>query len=59
MKIKILTPVYNDWDSVIKLLDKINLEVAKLKDEFSVIILNDASTESLPKIETNYKNIFS
>ena len=45
-KIKILIPVYNDWQSVFKLLDNINSEVSTLDDEFSVIIINDASTEN-------------
>ena len=29
-KIKILIPVYNDWQSVFKLLENINSEVSKL-----------------------------
>jgi glycosyltransferase involved in cell wall biosynthesis len=44
-KIKILIPVYNDWQSVFKLLENINSEVSKLEGEFSVIIINDTSTE--------------
>ncbi len=47
-KIKILIPIYNDWQSVFKLLENINLEVSTLNFEFSVIIINDASTESRP-----------
>ena len=45
-KVKILIPVYNDWQSVFKLLENINTEVSTLDSEFSVIIVNDASTES-------------
>ena len=45
-KIKILIPVYNDWQSVFELLKNINSEVSKLEGEFSVIIVNDGSTES-------------
>ena len=45
-KIKILIPVYNDWQSVLKLLENINSEVSTLDDKFSVIIINDASTEN-------------
>ena len=45
-KIKSLIPVYNDWQSVFKLIENINLEVSKLKGVFSVIIVNDGSTES-------------
>ena len=43
-KIKILIPVYNDWQSVFKLLENINSEVSNLSHEFSIIIVNDAST---------------
>ena len=49
MKIKILIPVYNDWQSVFKLLENINSEVSNLDHEFSVIIVNDASTENKPE----------
>ena len=54
MKIKILIPVYNDWQSVAKLLENINLEVPKLDHEFSVIIINDNSTEAFTQ---NFQNI--
>ena len=59
MKIKILIPVYNDWQSVFKLLENINLEVSSLGHEFSVIIVNDASTETRPEINLNLDNLNS
>ena len=59
IKIKILIPVYNDWQSVFKLLENINIEVSTLESEFSVIIFNDASTESRPKFSTDLKNLSS
>ena len=59
MKIKILIPVYNDWQSVFKLLENINSEVSNLGHEFSVIIVNDASTESKPELMTNLDNLNS
>ena len=59
MKIKILIPVYNDWQSVFKLLENINLEVSSLEHEFSIIIVNDASTESKPEITLNLNNLNS
>tara|TARA_B100000029_G_scaffold466203_1_gene501501 strand:+ start:268 stop:1137 length:870 start_codon:yes stop_codon:yes gene_type:complete len=46
MKIKILIPVYNDFQSVSKLITDINFVVASLNAEFSVIIVNDASTDT-------------
>ena len=59
MKIKILIPIYNDWQSVLKLLENINLEISNLKNEFSVIIVNDASTENMPEFLVNLDNFKS
>ena len=58
-KIKVLIPVYNDWQSVFKLIENINLEVSKLEDECSVIIINDASTESRPEVSVYLNNLKS
>tara|TARA_B100000780_G_scaffold146291_1_gene102166 strand:- start:10 stop:882 length:873 start_codon:yes stop_codon:yes gene_type:complete len=58
-KIKILIPIYNDWQSVFKLLENINLEASTLKVEFSVIIINDTSTESRPELSANLENLKS
>jgi len=58
-KIKILIPVYNDWQSVFKLLENISSEVSSLEHEFSVIIVNDASTESKPELSLNLDNLNS
>ena len=44
MKIKILIPVYNDWQSVSKLLDNINNLSITSDFQISVIIVNDASS---------------
>jgi len=59
MKIKILIPVYNDWQSVFKLLENINSEVSNLDHEFSVIIVNDASTETRPELSVNLEKLNS
>ena len=59
MKIKILIPIYNDWESVLKLLENINSEVSSLDHEFSIIIVNDASTEARPEISLNLDNLKS
>ena len=56
-KIKILIPVYNDWQSVFKLLENINSQVSTLNDEFSVIIINDASIENRPEFLANLDNL--
>ena len=58
-KIKILIPVYNDWQSVFKLLKNINSEVSTLDSEFSVIIVNDASTENKPEFSVDLSNLQS
>jgi polyisoprenyl-phosphate glycosyltransferase len=59
MKIKILIPVYNDWQSVFKLLDEINLNLANLDHEISVIIINDASNHDRKEEEKNFENLNS
>jgi len=59
MKIVILIPVFNDWQSVYKLLENINSEVSSLGQEFSVIIVNDASTETNPGLSNNLDNLSS
>ena len=59
MKIKILIPVYNDWQSLNKLLENINNIVSNNENQFSVIIVNDASTENIIKIDTNFENLNS
>ena len=59
MKIKILIPNYNDWQSVFKLLENIDLVIAGLEEEMSVLIVNDASTEQRPEISLNLNNLKS
>jgi len=59
MKIKILIPVYNDWQSVFKLLENINSEVSNLQHDFSAIVVNDASTEHRLEMPENLNNLKS
>ena len=59
MKIKILIPIYNDWQSVFKLLENIDSEITGLDAEVSVLIVNDASTEQRPEINFNLNNLKS
>ena len=59
MKIKILIPVYNDWQSVFKLLNDINLNLSNLDHEISVIIINDASNHDRQDEEKTLENIQS
>ena len=58
-KIKILIPVYNDWQSVFKLLENIDVQIKDWDAEVSVLIVNDASTDDRPKTELDLKNIKS
>ena len=59
MKIIILIPVYNDWQSASKLLEDINLNIKGLNQEFSVIFVNDASTDQQSINSTNLENLNS
>ena len=59
-KFKILIPVYNDWDSLIKLLDEIDKVIENIKNaEFDCMVVDDASTVKSPeiKIPKNIKKI--
>ena len=58
-KFIILIPLYNDWKSVSKLLDQIDLQISNWQAEVSVIIVNDASTETKTGLDSNYKKIKS
>ena len=58
-KFIILIPVYNDWKSVFKLLENIDLQVAEWDAEVSILIINDSSTENQTKTELSFKKIKS
>jgi len=59
MKTKILIPIYNDWQSVFKLLENIDSKINDWDDEVSVVIINDASTEKKPNNSSVFKNLKS
>tara|TARA_B100001057_G_C22845791_1_gene948996 strand:- start:738 stop:1607 length:870 start_codon:yes stop_codon:yes gene_type:complete len=51
MKILILIPVFNDWDSLKKLIVKINDNIKGYKNiHFECLVVNDASTINQPEI---------
>ena len=51
-KIIFLIPVYNDWESLNKLLREINENIKSFTDiNFECLIVNDASTIQLPKLK--------
>ena len=58
-KFIILIPVYNDWKSVFKLLENIDVQIQGWDAEVSVLIVNDASTEERLKTELSFKKIKS
>ena len=50
-KVFILIPIYNDWESLIKLLDDINKTIHTIKNfEFRCIVINDSSSIQQPKM---------
>ena len=59
MKIKILIPVYNDWQSVSKLVDEIDDLSISQEYQISVIIINDASNHDRQNEKKDFKKINS
>ena len=59
MKIKILVPIYNDWQSASNLLNEIDNNILDLDHEISVIIVNDASTHDRQEEQRDFNNIHS
>ena len=59
MNIIILIPVFNDFKSVSKLIEEINTNVSDLNASFSVIVVDDASTEEKILETKNINNIKS
>ena len=51
-KIIILIPVFNDWDSFIKLINEVNKNIKDYTNiNFECLVINDASTISQPKLK--------
>ena len=59
MKIKILIPVFNDWQSAYKVLDEINNLFLDANYKISIIIINDASNHDRPEEDKIFDNIES
>ena len=53
----ILIPVYNDWESVFKLIENIDLQINN--ETVNVVIVNDASTESFDNNQKQFSKINS
>ena len=58
-KFKILIPIYNDWQSLSKLLNNIDSEIENINHEISVIVVDDASTFDRQLEIENLSNINS
>ena len=59
MKIKILIPIYNDWQSLSKLLEEINTLLKSSEFQISVIVVNDSSNHDRQDEDKNLNNIQS
>ena len=59
MKIKVLIPVYNDWQSVFKLIEEINNLSITSDFQISIIIVNDDSNHDRLDEEKEFENIQS
>ena len=59
MKIKILIPVYNDWQSLFKLIDEIDKLQINEEFQISILIVNDASNHDRATEKKQFKNIHS
>ena len=53
----ILIPIYNDRESLAKLIEDINSEIKNLNSEISVIVINDASSQQIIDQYQNTENI--
>ena len=52
-KYVILISIFNDWKSVFKVLQEIDLVISAWDAEVSILIVNDASTEKINSIKLN------
>ena len=58
-KYVILIPVYNDRESLTKLIENINSEIEGINSEISVVVINDASSQQIIDEYQNTENINS
>ena len=55
----ILIPIYNDRESLTKLIENINSDIKDLNSEISVVVINDASSQQIIDQYQNIENISS
>ncbi len=58
-KYKILIPIYNDRESLTKLIENINEELNGVNAEVSILVINDASSQQIVDTYPNLENIHS
>ena len=56
-KFTFLIPLYNDWQNLKILIEKIEIQLQRLDDEFDMIILNDFSSQKCDISFKNFKKI--
>ena len=59
MKIILLIPIYNDRESLTKLIENINIEIESANFEISIVVINDASSQQIIDKYKNTENINS
>jgi len=59
MKIKVLIPLFNDWQSLFKLLENIDHQIFNLDAIISIVVVNDGSTEKVLNNFPSFSNINS
>ncbi len=58
-KYTILIPIYNDRESLTKLIENINDELNSINAEVSILVINDASSQQIVDTYPNLENIHS
>ena len=58
-KYVILIPIYNDRESLTKLIENINSEIKGINSEISIVVINDASSQQIIDDYQNIENINS
>ncbi len=58
-KYTILIPIYNDRESLTKLIENINVELNSVNAEVSILVINDASSQQIVDTYSNLENIRS
>ena len=59
MKTTLLIPIYNDRESLKKLIENINNEAKDLNSEISIVVINDASSQQVIDTYPDIENISS